>query len=470
MAEKIKIVALFAIVVFIFVGEGICQQKPEVHYSLSQFYGDSSHTLIELYYGVMSSELVYSPSQGGNGEESASVEFTMTGEQTGGKSFKELWRFNTKRVKQDTSKNILVGTHSFMAQAGMYSVRIVAVDTNARSHADTLVIPNMRITDEYAKPGLHLSSIELGNSMRYATSGETSVFIKNGVEIIPNVIKRYEDKNLNLTYYAELYNIQRSVPGDSLRIQTVIYDADKNIFYDNTAYMHKNANSIVLANTLPIESLVSGKYYLRIGAFPSVNKYDTSGVVIQVMAFYVDNSQLPPIIDPLNAPDEGSSDFASKSEANLDTFFFQCSGLATQSEKNVYKQLSGAEPKAKFLYNFWKARNDDPNGGMTLKDFYVALDYVNTQFKTNFKAGWRTDRGKTYLKYGAPSRIDNTGQFNVDTKPYVIWYYDGIEGGVEFDFVDENGYNDFKLENSTARNELHDTNWQTHYNNVVPGQ
>ena len=149
--------------------------------------------------------------------------------------------------------------------------------------------------------------------------------------------------------------------------------------------------------------------------------------------------------------------------------FLQCSYIATQSEIRIYKQLSGAEPKANFLFNFWKTRNEDPTSGHTLKGFYAGLDYVNANFKTMFKPGWKTDRGKIYLKYGPPSRIDNTGQFKVDSKPYLIWYDDEIEGGVAFDFVDENNYNDFKLENSTERNELHDTNWKTDYLNAVPG-
>ena len=79
----------------------LCQQ-PTVHYSISQFYGDSTHTLIELYYGVLSSQLVYTPIKGGTGDESAAVEFTLTGNltsATGGKSIKELWRF----IAQHTS-------------------------------------------------------------------------------------------------------------------------------------------------------------------------------------------------------------------------------------------------------------------------------------------------------------------------------------------------------------------------------
>jgi len=442
-----------------------------VRYSICEFYGDTSYTLVELYYGVSSKQLTFNPDKSKPGEDAAAVEFTLNGALYGVQSpVKEQWRFLANKKSGEDASDFLVGTHSFMLKPGIYTFNITAVDTNARSHVDTITIPNVKITGDFASQGLHLSSIELGNSFRYAGPGEKSSFIKNGIEIIPNVLKYYDDKNLQLTYYAELYNIDHAVKTDSFRVETVVYDGDKNIYYDKFAVQKKTANSIVLTSTLPVESLTSSKYYLRICAFPSSNPTDNAGVVCGIADFYIDNSALPALIDPLNAPDAASSEFADKTSSALDTLFQEYSVIATPSEKDIFKQLTEAPAKAKFLFEFWKARNNDPDGKYTLKSYSTALDYVNSNFKTMFKQGWKTDRGRVYLQYGPPSRIDNTGISTTDNKPFIIWYYDGIEGGVEFDFVDENGYSDYKLENSTKRNELHDTNWQTHYSNALPGQ
>ena len=227
--------------------------------------------MVEVNYGVWSSQLVYAPVQDGSGNTRAAVEFLLAAVQPGRDTSTIVWRFSNSRTARDTAEYFLVGRHAFLLFPGTYAVNIIAVDTNDRIHADTMTIPGVQITDEYTKPGLHLSSIELGNAMRY-TNGEVSPFIKNGIEIIPNVLNRYDDRNLQLSYYAELYGIARSVPGDSFRVQTVIYDGDKNIFYAKTAAYPKAANSIVIANSLPIESLLSGRYYLRIAAFPASGK------------------------------------------------------------------------------------------------------------------------------------------------------------------------------------------------------
>jgi len=45
-------------------------------------------------------------------------------------------------------------------------------------------------------------------------------------------------------------------------------------------------------------------------------------------------------------------------------------------------------------------------------------------------------------------------------KPYEIWYYNRIEGGVLFIFGDLTGYNDYELLSSTKRGEIRDDNWQ----------
>ncbi len=44
--------------------------------------------------------------------------------------------------------------------------------------------------------------------------------------------------------------------------------------------------------------------------------------------------------------------------------------------------------------------------------------------------------------------------------PYEIWEYYEIQGGVEFDFVDQTGFGDYRLLNSSARGEISDPNWR----------
>ncbi len=296
----------------ILTAKGVCQPQPSVHYSLAQFYDDSTHTIVELYFGVWSDQLTYAAAQGGSGKNCAALEFTMAAEGATGASFNEQWRFGDCRSMHDSSDNFLVGKHSFILPPGAYSLRITVIDTNAREHSGTTEIPSFAITDEFTKPGLHISGIELGNSLRRA-GGEISSFIKNGYEIIPNVLNRYDDRNLRLSYYAELYNTGLAVSGDSFHIQTVIYDAEGNIYYAKTVYYPKSASPIILANSLSIKPLATGKYYLRIIAYPSTDKLDTTGYVMRIKEFSVENSNILPLADRYNIPQVNDDEFENSS-------------------------------------------------------------------------------------------------------------------------------------------------------------
>lgn len=65
--------------------------------------------------------------------------------------------------------------------------------------------------------------------------------------------------------------------------------------------------------------------------------------------------------------------------------------------------------------------------------------------------------------YGNPDEIDRHPN-ETDSKPYEVWSYNSLEGGVTFDFIDRTGFGDYQLVNSTERNEIHDDNWQQYLN------
>ena len=52
-----------------------------------------------------------------------------------------------------------------------------------------------------------------------------------------------------------------------------------------------------------------------------------------------------------------------------------------------------------------------------------------------------------------------TDVFICETKPYEIWRYESIEGGVIFIFGDITGFSDYQLLHSTKRGELRDEYW-----------
>jgi len=73
--------------------------------------------------------------------------------------------------------------------------------------------------------------------------------------------------------------------------------------------------------------------------------------------------------------------------------------------------------------------------------------------------GWKSDRGRVYIMYGAPDDIERNVNA-MDTYPYEIWRYNQYEGGVLFVFLDKNNSGMYQLVHSTKEGELSDPNWE----------
>ncbi|MBI4722914.1 MAG: GWxTD domain-containing protein [Candidatus Stahlbacteria bacterium] len=75
-------------------------------------------------------------------------------------------------------------------------------------------------------------------------------------------------------------------------------------------------------------------------------------------------------------------------------------------------------------------------------EYFNRVNYANEQF-TAVREGWKTDRGRIYVKLGNPSEISRY-PFELDSKPYEIWYY--YAWNLQFVFIDKQGFGDYTLE------------------------
>ncbi len=119
-------------------------------------------------------------------------------------------------------------------------------------------------------------------------------------------------------------------------------------------------------------------------------------------------------------------------------------------EVKKYNALASAD-KSKFKEEFWKPK--DPlflsEYNERILEHYSRIPYANLKFgvKKNKIAGWETDRGKIYIRYGPPNEIARLraekagigGGRDLDLTE--IWYYDGFS----FAFEDLYLTGDFRL-------------------------
>lgn len=114
-----------------------------------------------------------------------------------------------------------------------------------------------------------------------------------------------------------------------------------------------------------------------------------------------------------------------------------------EPEKKVSQLLAGSDYE-KSLNSYWKPLDPTPNTNYNelMNEFYQRVDYANNKFKfIDGNGGAYSDRGKTYIKYGTPDKIErNTSN---DDKVIETWFYYNPKR--TFVFVDNEGTGEYLL-------------------------
>lgn len=84
------------------------------------------------------------------------------------------------------------------------------------------------------------------------------------------------------------------------------------------------------------------------------------------------------------------------------------------------------------------------------------VDYVNENFRVGKKRGIKTDRGRLYIKYGAPDEI--VSKTFEEIKPIQHWFY--YSNGIHFIFMDMIGDGDYQLLWSNSKDDPGYPNWE----------
>jgi GWxTD domain-containing protein len=258
-------------------------------------------------------------------------------------------------------------------------------------------------------------------------------------------------------YYLEAYNLKHNV-SDFYFTKAVITNAVGKEVVNHEKRKSRVNESNVEIGTLRVNTLRTGAYTFTYTIIDSVDSTQASSS----KRFFVYNPSLP--TDTLVNTAAGNidaSEYATMGEEELDKEFEQSKYIGTAPEIEQYKKLKGVDSKRKALFDFWSARDEDKSTpyNENKQEYFRRVTYANTQYRTGFREGWKTDRGRVYITYGTPDEVERHAN-ETDIKPYEVWYYNSIQGGVQFIFGDRSGFSDYVLLHSTHRNELQDVNWQ----------
>jgi len=322
-------------------------------------------------------------------------------------------------------------------------------------HADTTYVKNLELDlKAFCDTLLCISDIELATRLEKTTA--RSKFWKNGFQVVPNPERLYGPSMPMLYYYAEIYNLQDTT--GAFLVDRMILDSEHKEVKRLPQKSHKKVGrSAVEVDGISTASLESGTYFLKI----QVEDQDADTSASRETKFFVfrteDFTARAVARKAVPAPDEQAIN--SLTDQQLDDALEELKYLLDDAQWRSLDALN-TEGKRQFLIRFWRER--DPNPATPVNEFKVAFEqrkaYADQKYAFLDREGWKTDRGRIYILYGPPDDIEFHAH-ELDTRPYEIWHYDSIEGGVIFVFVDRNNFGDYRLLHSTKNGELYRPNW-----------
>ncbi len=462
---------------------GLGHAEMLVNYDYTVFPRDSNTFLLEFYYFYPETEytMQMSNSKGYYGNINFKIMIRaldiLDTLSTSNDFYKEvLWRAPIEKKIAGEDLQDFYGLQKIYLHAGKYTVLFEGQDEFDTSNKfnkkfDLIIEPN-------TTNGLSISGLQIANNIisKFKISPDIisefpDIFYKNQFYVYPNPLREISSDYPTLHLYSEINNIKVAAP-NGIKIKYIIYDATNRPVLNYEREKPATADAIVETISVPLDTYQSGVYYAEINISPN-NKLSGSGIsstvdttletISRKTKFFLINRNIELKGKTMYTDDEmfERSEFATYSENRANSEFEKFNIIATSQERKSWDKLTDLKAKQRFLYRFWFMRNPDQSSefNIELQKFRQRIEHVNTYYSYGGKTnGWKTDRGKVYVRYGEPDQIDKNSS-TPDKKAYDAWYYTGIDGGGEFYFIDKLGMGDYVLVHSTAFGYIQNFNW-----------
>jgi GWxTD domain-containing protein len=339
----------------------------------------------------------------------------------------------------------------FSAAPGLYRVHLRAVPDSGRA-----IERDFEVRAYPRRPGISDLALGIGASRTVSDTEMVAPgeFRRAGMAVRTAPVPTLSPTDAALTYYAEVYPWPGAATTGNLRVD-VLGDGDRSIVSTPDRAIEVAPQGAITRSQVDLTGLPEGSYRLRL----RVQLGDSSLV-----------AEAPFRMGPLalvaaaTAPEPAVSDlFEGASEARLDSLYAPLELiLDAATEAGVYRNLS-VEGKRRFLREFWRRRDPTPGtaANEAMVDFYRQVAYANSAFhqaRVAAMPGWRTDRGRIYLRHGRPDEMLQRPV--ASPRAFEVWRYTR-DRGYWYVFLDRNGMGDYTLIATNDRREPGLQNWET---------
>jgi GWxTD domain-containing protein len=311
----------------------------------------------------------------------------------------------------------------FMVAPGRYDLEVTVTDSvTGGRFAGTARIEGFEgdptISDLLLSPAIR--SVSPGDSM--PREGELG-FGQRG-EILVTAAA-----NLGLTplraqahYLLEVYAEQAATGTVTLSVRD---QAGKTLIRARPMAVAAPAGGQVLTGAINLEGLPPGSYELVVEA-------DVAGTsVVRTAPFTMADLEATLARDAQRRQVDRVTDqgyFEGMNKEALDSAAAPLYYLAEPADRlGSYDDILSVDGRRRYLTDFWQKRDPDPAtpANEARIGFYNAIAYANEHYRERGKAGragWRTDRGRIYARFGAPDEV-LTRLAAGRAPPYEVWRY-----------------------------------------------
>jgi GWxTD domain-containing protein len=336
---------------------------------------------------------------------------------------------------------------------GKYTMKLNLLDVNKEGSE---ISGNLPITIEDFSKNTKISDIIVAE-FAYPSDEQTN-FDKSGYHIIPMLSSFYATDSKNLPIYLELYGTEGIMDSTFLLSYRMINTKDATEMQGfSKTFSYKKGPVIPVFESINIEDLSTGNYQLEVRVSRSSNEilavqtYDFERSNENNSMFTMENLQLDP---------------AFQASIPTDSVLYFLESLIPISKpaeiKNIIETLKSknVENARKHLQGYWVITSPTNSYESWLK-YKAQVVFVQDIYGNNFQEGFETDRGRVYLKYGAPNQV-NARESSPSEYPYEIWTYNkiGIYSNKRFIFYNPDLVNNaYRLLHSDMLGELKNPAW-----------
>ena len=416
--------------------------------SVSRFYrAGAGKTLFEIFARVPF--VVLDPLPGGETSGAAyRVAFTVR-DSSGLQLLDQSWTQQVPRRLLSVAGGSTVEHVSFAAAPGRYGLEVVVTDSaTGRAVRNTTAISAFTA-------GPVASDLLLITGMRAAAGADTvprGGEIRKGSTLLQaSGATVLTPRQAQLGYYLEFYAAKAETVSLVVRVRRP----------DGGQVVAVPARSVTLPvggglqqEMLDLAGLPPGRYALEIqaaGADSSITRaaeFGMTGFETERAAAGVASGPPP-------------SRFDAMSEAQLDSAYDPLIYLMRSDEQGIFSGLT-VEGKRGYLRQFWAKRDPTPGtaANQELDAFYRRIDEATRRFREGGASetpGWRTDRGRIFIKYGEPDDRLQRPQAG-STAPYEVWKYTRTRE-LMFVFLDQTRFGNYSLIYTNDRREVSRPDW-----------